>query len=638
MVSKRSFLLCFVFFLNQSPRAVPRPQAAHQNNRTRSNNLELPNCESFNDEFCQAHDQIHANAGVEKRRWQTPKPGHPGHQASFQDYHSLVGYADITYTDDSARTHADVCIVATHKHPQLVSLFYYFNNRKHSSNCERFDSNQKSPVSLSVQGSDGTRLTLPPVSFAWNVASLSERAGDYRSGQKGAIVDFVGWPHRDVEKECELLGKAGYLGAKLFPVNEHLMSNEPDDATGALNPWYYSFQPVSYQLESRFGSREHLMRLINTCRSKGVRVYIDVVLNHFTGAGHDCLEHRKYSNECITWGRMTSSAALNRQSPFYTHSDTYKLSSNTGEPPSNEFPGAAIGPEDFHCHRELNTFTDLFTLNNGWMVGLTDVDTSRESVRERQAAFLVDLLSIGVSGFRIDAAKHISPGDLAAIFGKVKSKMGGRFSDDFFMWLEALSGYEMNLIYDEPGWYGKVFTNLLLKELKEESDLARIKFNDGSYPLFENPYIAPERLVIQNDNHDLQSTSFGVSLKPRGSVLVRDKDVEQHRQQQVKLFRDPYWVRDNWNDWPVRVVMSSFWFTYGEFGVPDGRSVCNVKTDKKCRQSVPRLSAYEANACAYEGRGYTRVHRDIGIINAMRSWIGLDRINASVLGLSHCNE
>jgi alpha-amylase len=47
---------------------------------------------------------------------------------------------------------------------------------------------------------------------------------------------------------------------------------------------------------------------------------------------------------------------------------------------------------------------------------------------------------MGVSGFRIDAAKHMSPDDLAAIFGKVQQKMGGRLPDDFFMWLEVLTG------------------------------------------------------------------------------------------------------------------------------------------------------------------------------------------------------
>jgi alpha-amylase len=55
---------------------------------------------------------------------------------------------------------------------------------------------------------------------------------------------------------------------------------------------------------------------------------------------------------------------------------------------------------------------------------------------------LVELLSLGASGFRIDAAKHIAPEDLSAIFKKVQTKMGGQLPDDFFTWLEILTGGE----------------------------------------------------------------------------------------------------------------------------------------------------------------------------------------------------
>ena len=113
-----------------------------------------------------------------------------------------------------------------------------------------------------------------------------------------------------------------------------------------------------------------------------------------TGAGNDLNDHRKIENlnNCVKWGNMTSSAPIDSQSPFYTHAFTYKYNPNTGEAPSNEFPGAAFGPEDFHCDRSLNSWNDLFILNNGWLVGLTDLDTSRESVRERQAAYLVEMM------------------------------------------------------------------------------------------------------------------------------------------------------------------------------------------------------------------------------------------------------
>jgi alpha-amylase len=316
----------------------------------------LPNCDRFNDENCKSGGQYSANPGVEKRRWQTPKPGSKNYQSSFQDNYALVGYADIRYTN-TIRNEADLCIIAIHKNQAQVTLQYYFDGMLHSQNCKRFTSSQKTEVSLRVTASDGTKLDIAAVNFIWNNQPLKYRSGDFRNGQKGGVVEFFGWPHKDVEKECELLGKAGYLGAKLFPVHEQLMSTQPfnDD----LNPWYFMYQPVSYKLDGRGGTREELISLINACRSHGVRIYIDAVLNHMTGGGNDLNEHRN-PNGCVKWGNKTSSAPIDRQSPFYSHAFTYIYNPNTGEPPSNEFPGAALGPEDFHCERALNAWSDLF--------------------------------------------------------------------------------------------------------------------------------------------------------------------------------------------------------------------------------------------------------------------------------------
>jgi alpha-amylase len=38
-----------------------------------------------------------------------------------------------------------------------------------------------------------------------------------KGGQKGGIVEMFGWPYADVAQECEFLGKAGWMGVKVFP-------------------------------------------------------------------------------------------------------------------------------------------------------------------------------------------------------------------------------------------------------------------------------------------------------------------------------------------------------------------------------------------------------------------------------------
>lgn len=214
---------------------------------------------------------------------------------------------------------------------------------------------------------------------------------------------MFGWPYADVEAECEALGKMGWMGVKVYPAQEGLFSYEWTDA-GQLNPWYWQYQPVSYNLQSRNGSRDDLRSMITTCRSHGVRVYADAVINHMTGGGNDKLNHRNGSSDwCTNWSSKDSTD----HSYMSTHSWTYEFNNNTGLIPGMEYPSAAYNAMDFHCERVLNSWTDPFALNNGWLSGLADLDTESDYVRERIAAYLTDLISIGFSGYRIDAAKHI---------------------------------------------------------------------------------------------------------------------------------------------------------------------------------------------------------------------------------------
>ena len=50
------------------------------------------------------------------------------------------------------------------------------------------------------------------------------------------------------------------------------------------------------------------------------------------------------------------------------------------------------GPTDFHCERVLNSWTDPLDLNAGWLTGLVDLNTEKDFVQERIAAYLTDLI------------------------------------------------------------------------------------------------------------------------------------------------------------------------------------------------------------------------------------------------------
>lgn len=195
----------------------------------------LGDCQTFQDNQCQG-DAINTSDVFAARRWATPSRKDKGYVASFQDYSELVAYSAITYSAD--RSSATVEVRALQKDPSVTLSYTFGSGSPQKSNTQKFSSSSDTsgPVPVTVTGSDGSTIKLDPLDFVWNAAPLKQRSGDYRNGQKGAIVEFFGWPDKDIEKECEFLSEAGYLGAKLFPHHEQVMSTEPFQ--NVLNPWY----------------------------------------------------------------------------------------------------------------------------------------------------------------------------------------------------------------------------------------------------------------------------------------------------------------------------------------------------------------------------------------------------------------
>ena len=52
---------------------------------------------------------------------------------------------------------------------------------------------------------------------------------------------------------------------------------------------------------------------------------------------------------------------------------------------------------------------------------MPDLKLESQYVRDKIAEYLNYLISLGVAGFRIDAAKHMWPGDMQVIFGKLNN-------------------------------------------------------------------------------------------------------------------------------------------------------------------------------------------------------------------------
>ena len=95
---------------------------------------------------------------------------------------------------------------------------------------------------------------------------------------------------------------------------------------------------------------------------------------------------------------------------------------------SESYPAVPYSNLDFHQpYCEINNYGNVNEVRNCYLVSLNDLDGGKDYVRGKISDYFNDLIDIGVKGFRVDASKHMWPGDLEAIQGKTKDlPEGGR--------------------------------------------------------------------------------------------------------------------------------------------------------------------------------------------------------------------
>ncbi|KAI0560968.1 ATPase [Gracilaria domingensis] len=181
------------------------------------------------------------------------------------------------------------------------------------------------------------------------------------ASSRTAFVHLFEWSWDDIAKECEQ-----HLGPKRFAA----VQVSPPQKSVDRPEWWSRYQPLSYAVEGRSGTRSQFRSMVKRCAMVGVDIYVDAIINHM--------------------------AALDRS-----------------------FPEVPYSPNDFHtCVTPIN-YNNRFEVQNCDLVGLNDLKTESEYVRGRIAAYMNDLIGLGVKGFRIDAAKHMPSADIAAIIAKL---------------------------------------------------------------------------------------------------------------------------------------------------------------------------------------------------------------------------
>ncbi|MCZ7413963.1 MULTISPECIES: carbohydrate-binding module family 20 domain-containing protein [unclassified Streptomyces] len=337
-------------------------------------------------------------------------------------------------------------------------------------------------------------------------------------GTKDVTAVMFSWTFDSVARACtDTLGPAGYGYVQVSPPQEHIQGEA----------WWTAYQPVSYKIAGRLGDRDQFRAMVDTCHGAGVKVVADAVVNH-----------------------MSAGSGTGTGGSPYTKYD---------------YPAAPYSDGDFNdCRDDSIDYGNRYQVQNCELVGLSDLRTGKEYVRQRIADYLNDLLSLGVDGFRVDAVKHIPAEDLSA----VKAKL----TDPGVYWKqEAIHGAGEAVQPDEYLGTGDV------QEFRYARDLKRV---------FQN-----EKLAYLGNFGE----SWGYLNSDQAAVFVANHDTERHGDTlnytngadytlaHVFMLAWPYGAPD---------VHSGYAFGHKDAGPPNGGTVNVCYQDGwTCQHAWPEISS-----------------------------------------------
>lgn len=189
----------------------------------------------------------------------------------------------------------------------------------------------------------------------WNPHFFDNRQG---------IVHLFEWKWLDIAEECEnFLGPKGFGGVQTSPVNENVVISG--------RPWYERYQPMSFIIDTRSGNESLFREMVVRCRHAGVRIYVDVVVNHMAAP-------------------QATAPALG-------------TAGSQADPLARSFPAVPFDRNDFHSSCSIQNYNNASQVRDCELSSLPDLDQSRMNVRERIIDFMNHLIDLGVAGFRMDA-------------------------------------------------------------------------------------------------------------------------------------------------------------------------------------------------------------------------------------------
>ncbi|MER7624246.1 carbohydrate-binding module family 20 domain-containing protein [Streptomyces sp. NPDC126503] len=350
-------------------------------------------------------------------------------------------------------------------------------------------------------------------------------------GPKDVTAVMFEWNFASVAKACtDQLGPAGYGYVQVSPPQERIQGAQ----------WWTAYQPVSYKIAGPLGDRAAFKSMVDTCHAAGVKVVADTVINHMANAS----------------GTGTGGTSFSKYA----------------------YPGLYSGADMDDCRTVISNYQDRANVQNCELVGLPDLDTGEDWVRGRIAAYMNDLLTLGVDGFRIDAAKHMPAADLANIKSRLTNPSVHWKQEAIFGAGEAVSPSE----YLGNGDVQEFRYARDLKRVLQNEKLAHLKNFGEAWG-----YMPSGQSGVFVDNHDTE----------RGGDTLNYKDGANYTLASVFMLAWPYGSPD---------VHSGYEWTDKDAGAPNGNRVDACYSNGwKCQHAWREIASMVGFRNTARGQGVT---------------------------------
>ena len=408
------------------------------------------------------------------------------------------------------------------------------------------------------------------------IAAANASAAPKTAPQSDVTVVAFQQSWNTIAKECtETYGPEGVGYIQVSPPEESIQGTQ----------WWTAYQPVSYRIDSKFGTEAEFKSMIQQCNAVGVSIAADAVINHTTGADVALVNDQQ---------GVAGSAYNGSYGRYPAMGDgVYRYKENGN---GHQY---GLTTNDFHdCTDTIADYTNADQVRNCRLSTMWDLNTGSEHVQDIQADYLARLWQDGVRAYRIDSAKHIDPSDLAAIKAKLAKKIGVAAAD--IPWVQEVIYHEGEADALNPKNYlrnGKVIEFSYAYQLKQDFFSSVTK---------------------------LKNISKGLTPSPSANVFVSNWDTERSDETLTPALGARYELANAFllaNDYGSPKLMSSYWYGSDTAAGPSGATdttVPDVDMNTACKAATGNASDRWQDGQWLCQQRWTSVRGMIGFHNAVQ--------------------